>query len=51
MSRIKQICVAVVVILSIASIVLAIFRTVSAETTIVFLGVGLLVMCAAVLQK
>lgn len=51
MSRTKQICVMVAVVLSIASIVLAIFRTVSAETTIVFLGVGLLVISAAILQK
>jgi hypothetical protein len=51
MSRTKQICVAVAVILSIASIVLAILRTVSAETTIVFLGIGLLVISAAILQK
>jgi hypothetical protein len=31
--------------------VLAILRTVSAETTIVFLGIGLLVISAAILQK
>jgi 1,4-dihydroxy-2-naphthoate octaprenyltransferase len=51
MSRTKQICVSTAVVLSIASIVLAILRTVSAETTIVFLGIGLLVICAAILQK
>jgi hypothetical protein len=51
MSRIKQICVVVAVVLSIASIVLAIFNTVSLETTIVLLGVGLLVLSAAIIQK
>lgn len=51
MSRAKQICVTVAVILSIASIVLAILRTVPAETTITFLGIALLVLSAAILQK
>jgi low temperature requirement protein LtrA len=51
MSRGKQICVAVAVVLSIASILLAILSTVSPQTTIVLLGVGLLVTSAGVLQK
>lgn len=51
MSRGKQICVAAAVVLSIASILLAILSTVSPQTTIVLLGVGLLVTSAAVLQK
>jgi hypothetical protein len=51
MSKGKGICVAVAVVLSIVSILLAILSTVSPETTIVLLGVGLLVLSAAVLQK
>jgi len=51
MSRGKQICVTVAVVLSIASILLAILTIVSPETTIVLLGVGLLVISAAILQK
>ncbi len=51
MSRAKQICVTVAVLLSIASILLAILSTVSADTLIVLLGVGLLVLSAAILQK
>jgi hypothetical protein len=51
MSRTKQICVAIAVVMSIASTVLAILRTVSPETTIVFLGIALLVISAAILQK
>ena len=51
MSRGKGICVAVAVVLSIASILLAILSTVSAETTTVLLGVALLVLSAGVLQK
>ena len=49
MSRGKQTCVAVAVVLSIASILLAILSTVSPQTTIVLLGVGLLITSAAVL--
>jgi hypothetical protein len=51
MSRTKQICVMVAVLLSIASILLAILSTISADTLIVLLGVGLLVLSAAILQK
>jgi len=51
MSKGKGICVAVAVVLSIVSILLAILSTVSSETTIVPLGVGLLVLSAAVLQQ
>ena len=51
MSRAKQMCVAVAVVLSITSIILVILSTVSAETNIVLLGVGLLVLSAAILQK
>jgi hypothetical protein len=51
MSRSKQICVVVAVLLSIASILLAVLNKVSAETTIILLGVGLLVLSAGVLQK
>jgi hypothetical protein len=51
MSRGKQMCVAVAVVLSIASILLTILSTVSPQTTIVLLGVGLLVTSAAILQK
>jgi hypothetical protein len=51
MSRPKLILIAVAVVMSIASIMLAILSTVSPETTIVFLGIGLLVISAALLQK
>ena len=51
MSRGKGICVAVAVVLSIVSILLAILSTVSAQTTIVLLGGALLVLSAGVLQK
>jgi 1,4-dihydroxy-2-naphthoate octaprenyltransferase len=51
MSMGKQVCVMVAVVLSIVSIVLAILGTVSAQTSIVFLGIGLLVISAAILQK
>ncbi len=51
MSRAKQICVAIAVILGIASIVMAILNTVSLTTVVVLLGVGLLVLSAAVLQR
>jgi hypothetical protein len=51
MNRGRGICVAVVVVLSIVSILLAILNTVSAQTTIVLLGVALLVLSAGVLQK
>ena len=51
MSRGKGICVAVAVVLGIVSILLAILNTVSAQTTIVLLGVALLVLSAGVLQK
>ena len=43
MSKPKNIMVAIAAAIGIVSIVLAILRTVSPETTIVFLGVGLLV--------
>jgi hypothetical protein len=51
MSRGKGICVGVAVVLSIMSILLAILSTVSRQTTIVLLGVGLLVLSAGVLQE
>jgi hypothetical protein len=51
MNRGKGICIAVAVVLSIVSILLAILSTVSAQTTIVLLGVALLVLSAGVLQK
>ena len=51
MNRGKGICVAVAVVLGIVSILLAILSTVSAQTTIVLLGVALLVLSAGVLQK
>lgn len=51
MSRPKQILISVAVVMSIASIILAILSTVSPETTIVLLGIGLLVISAAALQK
>ena len=51
MSRAKQICVAVAVVLSIVSILLAVLSTVSADTIFVLLGVGLLVLSAGVIQK
>jgi len=51
MSRGKQLCVTIAVVISIASIVMAILNTVSTTTTIVLLGVGLLVLSAAILQK
>ena len=51
MRRPKNIMVAMAVVMSVVSIILAILRTVSPETTIVFLGVGLLVLSAAVIQK
>jgi hypothetical protein len=51
MNRGKGICIAVAIVLSIVSILLAILSTVSAQTTIVLLGVALLVLSAGVLQK
>ena len=51
MNRGKQICVVVAVVLSIAAILLAILGTMSPQTAIVLLGVGLLVTSAATLQK
>ncbi len=47
----KNLLITVSVILSIAAIVLAFLKTVSAETSVVFLGVGVLVLAAAALQK
>ncbi len=51
MSRPRNAMILLVVLLGIASIVLAVTNAVSTETVLIFLGVGLLVLSAAVLQK
>jgi phosphotransferase system glucose/maltose/N-acetylglucosamine-specific IIC component len=51
MGKAKNILIVIVVVLSIACILLAILSSVSADTLVVFLGVALLVLSAAMLQK
>jgi hypothetical protein len=51
MGKVKNILIAIVVVLSIACILLAILSSVSVDTLIVFLGVALLVLSATMLQK